>query len=836
MPADGGIRFGQYVLVRRIARGGMAEVFLAQQRGLEGFDRRVAVKRILPHLADSQDFVKMFFSEAKLAAQLSHPNVVHIYEFGKVEHDYFIAMEFVDGVHVGQLFKHGEHERLPVTLVARIGADAAAALHYAHELRGPTGKTYGLVHRDVSPANIMISYDGVVKLCDFGIAKAAAATDQLTNPGQVKGKYAYMSPEQTIAAPLDGRSDVFSLAIVLWELLAGKYIVPRGDAVASMRMIRDGKLDPLEKVAPHVPPPLAKAIHWALENKKEKRATAADLAQALEAFIKSSPELATPMQLAAWVRKRFEREGTGQETGLDPSSDAHTPNPHTQAGPGTVAAPSTSANASAISEPDKPAYTTGPSVVAPPLEALPPTPLMYPPRRVVKLLANDTNEGTEIYSTSALDDAATVEATKYAGATKPDAMKFTPSAPTMIARGGADAEPTAFTGPPSGVGDATELVEARHVPADEEDSQNMFETVLRDNRTPIPSGPSVVPTRVQPSVDAAATVLAPSGAQPVMKSGGRSLPPPSGSRVPPSGAQVPPSGSHIPPSGQQVPPSGAQLHLSRDSRTTGTLKGTGTSGVQPRPQSSPNLFGARPTPVPGPGRPRRTKTLLLFAGLAGLALLSFMIALAASNSGSRAPARPKDAAVVSAEPIVDAPLPVAEPPADAPAEPTIPVDAPAAAPAMGLLVVRTIPDGGTVKVGDQVREAAVQPGDPTGARTAQLLLEAGRYTIQAELAGYAPEKRDIVLDGGENKMIEITFTKKVARPDRGQPVGRLTVRTTPWSDVYLGGKKLGQAPFADLEVPVGTHTLTFKNPSRPQVTKTVTIKANKLTKLNFSLP
>src|SRR6187431_3441229 len=128
----------------------MAEVFLAQQRGLEGFDRRVAVKRILPHLADSQDFVKMFLGEAKLAAQLSHPNVVHIYDFGKVDHDYFIAMEFVDGVHAGQVFKLGERDGGPPkpamspTLVARIGADAATALHYAHQLEDNSGKPFGL--------------------------------------------------------------------------------------------------------------------------------------------------------------------------------------------------------------------------------------------------------------------------------------------------------------------------------------------------------------------------------------------------------------------------------------------------------------------------------------------------------------------------------------------------------------------------------------------------------------------------------------------------------------------------------------------------------------------
>src|ERR1700709_2303383 len=144
MPAEGGIKFGQYVLLRRIARGGMAEVFLAQQRGLEGFDRRVAVKRILPHLADSGDFVRMFLGEAKLAAQLSHPNIVHIYEFGKVDHDYFIAMEYVDGVHAGQLFKRSsETDRLSPTMVARLGADAATGLHYAHELRAPNGKPVG---------------------------------------------------------------------------------------------------------------------------------------------------------------------------------------------------------------------------------------------------------------------------------------------------------------------------------------------------------------------------------------------------------------------------------------------------------------------------------------------------------------------------------------------------------------------------------------------------------------------------------------------------------------------------------------------------------------------
>ncbi len=379
MSAEGGIRFGQYVLQRRIARGGMAEVFLAQQHGLEGFDRRVAVKRILPHLADSPDFIKMFLGEAKLAAQLSHPNVVHIYEFGKVGADYFIAMEYVDGVNTGQLWNYGQTERLPVTLVARLGADAATALHYAHELRA-NGKPLGLVHRDVSPANLMVSFDGVVKLCDFGIAKAAAIGDQLTNPGQVKGKYAYMSPEQTVGSPLDGRSDVFSLAIVLWELVTGKLIVRRTDAVEAMRAIRDGRLESIARAAPHTPPALAEAIEWALETRREGRATAADLAQALEAFIKSAPDIATPMQLGAWVRQRFTRDATGEVTPAPARTDGARPGPHTEVA--SVTPESDTAVTVALIRPQlseaELVATPGDSAIAPPPAAIQPTAIVAP--------------------------------------------------------------------------------------------------------------------------------------------------------------------------------------------------------------------------------------------------------------------------------------------------------------------------------------------------------------------------------------------------------------------------------------------------------------------------
>jgi eukaryotic-like serine/threonine-protein kinase len=714
VPADAGIKFGHYVLLRRLARGGMAEVFLAQQRGLEGFDRRVAVKRILPHLADSADFVKMFLAEAKLAAQLSHPNIVHIYEFGKVEHDYFIAMEYVDGVHAGQLMRP-EAEKLSPTMIARIGADAAAALNHAHELRGANGKPLGLVHRDVSPANIMLSYDGVVKLCDFGIAKAAAVSDQLTNPGQVKGKYAYMSPEQTVAQPLDGRSDVFSLAIVLWELLAGRYMVPRGDAVVAMRTIRDGKIERLEAIAPSTPRPLVDAIDWALQNRREKRATAAELAQALEAFIKGSPELATGMQLAGWVRQRFPREATGQVPALD-----------TPAGPSTAASPGTVAGT-----------TTPPSGVAG----------MVTPSRLIgasRMAAGDEpsgpESGTSIFvATKDLIDADTFK--------KP----FVPMpSETIVDRRGPDAPTVMATGNPT-LRDSDTRID----PEPSDDDLNYDETIERNATellTPRPS-PSVI------------------------------VAPPSAPRAAPS---VSPSAGHAQLAAH------AQHHAAR--------------------RRPPQLD------------PARMRIIIAASGLVGLALISFLIALAAKGcSAQPASSTVTPVAVVTA---IVADAAIAKPDA-APVAVAVPIDAapaPVATPNEAFLEVSTFPPGGTVRVGDQSRVAP-----------AQLVVQAGTIGVDAELDGYAPVHRDETVEIGEHRTVEIAFTHKLPA-SHAPATGKLTARTSPYAEVFENGKKLGETPFADHELPAGTHVLTFKNPLHPTVTKKVVIQAGKTAKLNFDLP
>jgi eukaryotic-like serine/threonine-protein kinase len=271
----------------------MAEVFLARHIGVEGFERRVAIKRILPHLSDSEEFRSMFLDEARLAAQLTHPNVVHIYDFGRAGDYDFIAMEFVDGVDIGQLIRRGRKHPVPFELAARIFSDVCGALHYAHRAADASGKPFGLVHRDVSPQNVLVSYDGVVKLVDFGIAKAAFAAGR-TRPGVVKGKYAYMSPEQVGGEPLTAASDQFSLGITLYELLAGH-----------RPFDGEGPHDTMERIRRADPPSISKIPAGAIvlrclaREPSARFSSAEQLRQALSLARREFPSVGEP-DLAAW--------------------------------------------------------------------------------------------------------------------------------------------------------------------------------------------------------------------------------------------------------------------------------------------------------------------------------------------------------------------------------------------------------------------------------------------------------------------------------------------------------------------------------------------------------
>ncbi len=221
-------KLGRYDVLARLAVGGMAEIFLGRITGPSGFERPVVLKRVLPHLALTPSFIDMFLDEAEITAGIRHPNVTQVHELGTDGEELFLAMEYLEGESVAGLLRrlHSREQSLPAPLAAFIVADACAGLHAAHELLGPDGKPRGLVHRDVSPQNIFVTYDGVVKILDFGIAKAA---DRITHTeaGNIKGKFAYMSPEQSRGEPLDRRSDIFALGIVLFELLTGHHLFKR---------------------------------------------------------------------------------------------------------------------------------------------------------------------------------------------------------------------------------------------------------------------------------------------------------------------------------------------------------------------------------------------------------------------------------------------------------------------------------------------------------------------------------------------------------------------------------------------------------------------------------
>ncbi len=264
--------FGNYYLLEKIAVGGMAELFKARQRGVHNFEKIVAIKRILPHLSDNDEFVRMFIDEAKLAAQLTHPNIVQIFDLGKASGFYYIAMEYVDGKDLRSLLRKVREYKLPFpeAVAAFVTMKIAGALDYAHRKKGMNDKELKLVHRDISPQNVLISGEGAVKLVDFGIAKAATKTTQ-TVAGALKGKLLYMSPEQALGQPLDSRSDIYSLGLVLFELLTGERCFQADSELGVLEKVRLGKAQNVRDVNPLVSREMASILERALQKGVDQR-------------------------------------------------------------------------------------------------------------------------------------------------------------------------------------------------------------------------------------------------------------------------------------------------------------------------------------------------------------------------------------------------------------------------------------------------------------------------------------------------------------------------------------------------------------------------------------
>ncbi|MCC7535255.1 MAG: serine/threonine protein kinase [Deltaproteobacteria bacterium] len=320
-----GTRLGRYEVLAELASGGMASVFIARAVGVAGFQRLVAVKALHPHLARETEFISMFLDEARLAARIHHPNVVATLDISEGQGGYFIVMDYIEGDSLAGLFRRAKRagQRIPLDVVLRVGLDAINGLHAAHELTDDAGQVLKLVHRDVSPQNVIVGIDGVSRLTDFGVARAESRLSS-TRDGQFKGKLAYMAPEQIrTSRDIDRRADIFAMGVVLWECMVGERLFKAEDNAEILNRVLNEPIPKPADLVPSIPPTMSDSVMYALERDRELRyATASDFAQAIEdAAAMCGLRIASPRAVGQFVAQisseKLETERERVRTGIE---------------------------------------------------------------------------------------------------------------------------------------------------------------------------------------------------------------------------------------------------------------------------------------------------------------------------------------------------------------------------------------------------------------------------------------------------------------------------------------------------------------------------------------
>lgn len=294
----------RYRVIEKIDAGGMAEVFRAEREGLEGFAKQVAIKRVLPHLSEKERFIRLFLDEARLSARLNHSNCVQVFDIGYGENSYFIVMEWVDGTSLKALVEHyrRQGQSIPAPIAVHIVLEVAKGLAYAHELRDAEGRELGIIHRDISPPNVLLSRYGEVKIVDFGLAKANSQLEK-SEPGIIKGKFGYLSPEAALGQEIDARTDVFALGIMLWELLAGRRLFLGETDFQTVRLVQQAEVPSIQAINPTVPAELARIIERSLaKNPEDRIPTAYDFGQQLARSLFEMGVTVTDFDIASLVR------------------------------------------------------------------------------------------------------------------------------------------------------------------------------------------------------------------------------------------------------------------------------------------------------------------------------------------------------------------------------------------------------------------------------------------------------------------------------------------------------------------------------------------------------
>lgn len=321
-------RFGNYLLVDSISTGGMAEIFLARELNKAGEDVSwVAIKRILPQVAEDQDFQAMFFDEAKISTSLNHPNIGSVYEFGFAEESYFLAMEYIHGKDIRAIrARLAERKRhMSVSMALYIASRICAALEHAHQQKNEDGDLMRIIHRDVSPANVLITYDGAVKLIDFGIAHAKSRIAK-THAGRLKGKVAYLSPEQILGKPIDHRADLFSCGTLLFEMLTHRRPFRGDDDLKVMQAIREARFTPPSTINTDVPLAVDKILKKALAKSPEERfQSAVEMQHAIEHYLQRVGRQYASKDLSAWMLDAFRDEYEQEKTRLNHLKEVNLP-------------------------------------------------------------------------------------------------------------------------------------------------------------------------------------------------------------------------------------------------------------------------------------------------------------------------------------------------------------------------------------------------------------------------------------------------------------------------------------------------------------------------------
>jgi len=380
LPGQGELLNDRYELVAELAAGGMATVYLARVLGMADFKRLFAIKRLHPHLAKEPEFISMFLDEARLAARLHHPNVVPIIEIGIKDEQHYLVMDYIEGDTAGRLVVRAQHDgrKPPIGFTTRAVVEVLTGLHAAHELTDDHGKSLEIVHRDVSPQNILVGVDGVARITDFGVARAAARLQNQTQGGQLKGKLAYMAPEQVRGGAIDRRADVFAAGIVLWEMLTSRRLFKAESDAETLYKVMAAEVPPVDQTNPEVSAEIAAVCHKALSSQPADRyQSAGDFADALEHAARGSRSMFTVRESATLVNELIGLEITAQrdivrawlaqsdvsKSGVARSETLARPpqgNPH----PGIPLPPPPPPSASAVTPPPPPA-PSGPAPFIP---------------------------------------------------------------------------------------------------------------------------------------------------------------------------------------------------------------------------------------------------------------------------------------------------------------------------------------------------------------------------------------------------------------------------------------------------------------------------------------